>query len=210
MGTNDSALAQRVEHSPSTSDNPRVYAPEHLTRPLESIATAQGLAVFLDVDALGRGSPRTHDRFLTLALDALAHLGVQVVVVARVATDRAVALQRALPPRRPHDPSFRKIVISNDPELLATLGPEDRGFTVMPSPVPSHGVMSGESSLRLVLWWLVASRAAAGMARRERENHEDARDPAERDLFDSPSDSWRDLEHRQMLDEIERSPAERL
>jgi hypothetical protein len=46
--------------------------------------------------------------------------------------------------------------------------------------------------------------------RREVEKVEEPRDPPERDLFDSPSDSWRDLEHRQMLDEIESSPTERL
>jgi hypothetical protein len=179
MSTNDPARAQPVAHSLWGSSNPRLCAPEHLTRPLASIATAECLAVLLDVDALGPCSPRTGDRLLTLALDALAQVGVQVVVVARLAMDRAVALQRSIPRSsfldtrravsqlaRERTPSLRRIVISSDPELLATLGPEDRGFTLTPLPDTSHGVMSGESSMRLVLWWLVSARAAANKARR--------------------------------------------
>jgi hypothetical protein len=34
------------------------------------------------------------------------------------------------------------------------------------------------------------------------ENLDEPPGPPERDLFDSPSDSWRDLELREMLDEI--------
>ncbi len=54
--------------------------------------------------------------------------------------------------------------------------------------------------------------------REERKSHSDRpgsddrvepRDPPERDLFDSPSDSWRDLELREMLDQIENQPVER-
>jgi hypothetical protein len=178
MGTNDPSIAQPREPSLTVSNNPRLCAPEHLTRLLASIAMADRLAVIIDVDALGRSALENGDRGLTLALDALSYVGVQVVVAARVAMDRAVALQRgipragvldtagAVPLMREREPSLRRIVISNDPELLATLRPGDRGFTLGNVRNTSHGFMSGESALRLVLWWLVSVRARASMARR--------------------------------------------
>lgn len=45
--------------------------------------------------------------------------------------------------------------------------------------------------------------------RRDDDDRDEPRDAPERDLFDSPSDSWRDLELREMLDEIESQPTER-
>lgn len=178
MGTNNPALVQPVEHSLTASNNPRLCAPEHLTRPLESIAMADRLALIIDVDALGRSSIETGDRSLARVLNALSHVSVQVVVVAKVAMERAVALQRgisrssfldterAVPQVRERKASLRLIVISNDPELLAPVGPEDRGFTLTNLPSTTHAVLSGESSLRLVLWWLVSRRATPSMARR--------------------------------------------
>lgn len=176
MSTNDPSLAPLGEDVLSASKNPRLFAPEDLTRPLESIATADRLALVLDVDALGQSSLTTGDRALALALDALAQVGVQVVVVAKVAMDRAVALQRgvsrssvldaarAVPRLRDRDPRVRLIVVGNDPELLAPVGPEDIAVRLTALPTASLGVISGESSLRLVLWWLVARRATAGVA----------------------------------------------
>lgn len=229
MDANDPALAEPVEHSLTFSDNPRLYPPEHLTRPIASVAAADRLVVIIDVDALGRSSPAESDRLLTRALSALSHVSVQVVVVGRDAIDRAIALQRGIPRssfletgraaaqlRRHEQASLRVIVISNDRELLATLGPEDRGLTLTGLPNTSHGVMSGESSMRLVLWWLVSLRATAHVARRQThgarpdvDDGDEPRDPPERDLFDSPSDSWRDLELREMLDQIECQPVDR-
>lgn len=155
------------------SNNARLCAPEHVTRQLHAIATSTSLAVIIDVDAL-TGSPFARgDRLTRLALDALSHVGVQVVVVASIAMDRAVALQRGLPEpgclattraavqTRDRNPSLRIIAISNDSELLASLGPEDRGFTVACSTNPSHGVLPGEVSMRAVLWWLVSLRGTA-------------------------------------------------
>ena len=53
------------------------------------------------------------------------------------------------------------------------------------------------------------SAGKAEPVRREHERRVELLEMPERDLLDSPSDSWRDLELRVMLDEIGGSPAER-
>lgn len=157
----------------ASRENARLCAAEQLTQQLHSIATTADLAVIIDVDALSRSPHARGDRLTRLALDALSHVGVQVVVVANDDLDRAVALQRGIPRAscfattraaarlRAQSPGVRMIAISNDVELLATLGPEDRGFTVACTTDTSHGVMAGEVSMRAVLWWLVSLRGTA-------------------------------------------------
>jgi hypothetical protein len=158
--------------------NARLCAPAHLTQPLEGIATAAALAVIIDVDALTLPMLPNGDRALALAFGALSHVGAQVVVVAKTATDRRGALQRSIPrscwretesavPRlREQTPDVRIIAITNDAHLLAALGPEDRGLTLAGAADTSQGILPGEVSMRAVLWWIVSLRAAAGLERR--------------------------------------------
>jgi hypothetical protein len=177
MASNDLAPLQRIESTRTFSNNARFYAPEHLTRRLQTIAVADRLAVMIDVDALDRSTFAKSDRVMTLALDALSHVKVQVVLVSRTAMDRAAALQRcvprswcvetdrAVPEIREQMPGCRVIAVSDDVDLLATLAPEDRGIALTCSSESSNVVMTGEISVRAVLWWLVDLRAKAGMAR---------------------------------------------
>ena len=132
----------RIESMRAFSNNARFYAPEHLTRQLRSIATADSLALIVDVDALDRSTFARGDRVMTLALDALSHVRVQIVFVSRGATDRAVALQRSVPRSwcfeteravseiREQMPGLRLITVSDDLELLTTLGSDDRGIAL--------------------------------------------------------------------------------
>src|SRR6185503_6876417 len=87
----------RIESTRAFSNNARFYAPEHVTRQLRSIATSDRLALIVDVDALDRSTFARGDRVMTLALEALTHVRVQIVFVSKGAIDRAAALQRSVP-----------------------------------------------------------------------------------------------------------------
>jgi hypothetical protein len=164
MATDELAPARRIEST--FSNNARFYAPQHLTRQLQSLATSDRLALIIDVDALDRSTFARGDRVMTLALDALARVSVQVVLASR--SDRAVVLQRSVPSAwclpttrvvaetREQLRGARLLAVSDDLELLATLGSDDRGIALT----------TGELSVRAVLWWLVDLRAKHGMANR--------------------------------------------
>lgn len=176
MTSNVLAPLHRIELTRTFSNNARFYVPERLTRQLQTIATEDRLAVIIDVDALDRSTLAKGDRVMTLALDRLSHVSVQVVLVSKVAMDRAVALQggisrscclatdRAVAELRAQMPDLRLIAVSDDLELLAMLGPEDRGIALTGSNPASNIVATGEILVRAVLWWLVDLRAKAGMA----------------------------------------------
>jgi len=178
MPTTELAPVQRIESTRTFSNNARFYTPEDLTKQLQAIATTDNLAVIVDVDALDRSTFARGDRVMTLALDALSHVRVQVILVSKVAMDRAVALHRGIPRSccletdlavaeiRRQTPGVRLIAVSDDLELFAMLGPEDRGIALTCSNTTSNVVKTGEISVRAVLWWLVDVRAKAGMAAR--------------------------------------------
>jgi hypothetical protein len=115
---------------------------------------------------------------LAVALDALSHVSVEVLVVATVEIERAVALHHrvshsswlaaevAASRVRERRPGVRTIAFTDDPRLLAALEPEDRSFTLTGLPDTTHGVLAGEISMRAVLWWLVAVRGAVALGHR--------------------------------------------
>jgi len=175
MAANELAPQQRIG---AFSNNARFYAPAHLTRQLQSIATTEPLAVIIDVDALDRSTFARGDRVMTLALDALSHVSVHVVLVSRCAMERAVMLQRSVPrswcfetERAVHEireriSGVQLIAVSDDLQLLAALGADDRGIALACANHASNVVTTGEITVRAVLWWLVDRRAKAGMAAR--------------------------------------------
>lgn len=143
------------------ANNARFYAPAHLTRQLDTIAAADQLVVMIDIDALDRSNFARGDRVMLLALDELSRRGVQVVLASRAA-DRAAAVQRGVPSswcvdvaRGLHQIRERlrgahAIAISDDHDVLAMLGPDDRGVAL---------TQPTEVAVRAVLWWLVGARA---------------------------------------------------
>lgn len=141
--------------------NARFYAPCQVTRQLRALACAPSLALVVDVDALERSVLARVDRVMALALDALAHTNVQIVLVARAQQERAQALHRAvtgswcleaadvLAHVRDRMPSAPLIVVSDEPHMRANLGDDDRAIDLSDE----------EVGVRATLWWLVDARA---------------------------------------------------
>jgi hypothetical protein len=156
----------------------RFYAPAYLTELLESVACADELALLVDVDALERSTLARSDRVMVLALEALSQVRVQIVIVACAENAKAPLLHRAVPGSwcidreravghvRERSPDARVIAISDDLELLGSIGVGDRGLALARGngAQVSNVAMTGEVSVRAALWWLVDVRARAGAA----------------------------------------------
>jgi hypothetical protein len=153
--------------------NPRYYAPEPVLEVLRDLVSAPRLVLVIDVDTLDRSTGAKIDRVMTLALDVLARGGVQVVLVAHHEHDRATKLQRGITgsccmPNGPtlvahlrlRLPGARFIVVSNDRDLHATLGPDDRAIALgLPSLSSATVAVTGDTTVRAALWWLCEERA---------------------------------------------------
>jgi hypothetical protein len=157
----------------------RWYAPAAVTAELDHIVGAPEVALVVDLDALERSPLARIDRVMLLALDALGHAGLHVVLAAKRAVDRAVALQ----PRvrgatvldrndgsivvrlRVQRPDVRVIALTDDPELIAELGELDRGIALgRPELAGEHVVAAGDTAVRATLWWLLFERLRAEAA----------------------------------------------
>ena len=150
-------------------NNARFYAPEHLTRQLQALVSVEDLAMIVDIDALDRSTFARRDRVMMLALDALSHARVEIILASR-GVDRADTLRRGIPRARcvqtdralleirERAPETRVIAVTDDRQLLEALGPNDRGMTFTRASA-ANVVVVGEISVRAVLWWLVGERA---------------------------------------------------
>lgn len=77
--------------------NSRLCPPDDVVQILWDIVAAPGVAVVVDVDALERRALIKADRVTLLALDALSHADVQVVILSQDDCDRAALLHRGVP-----------------------------------------------------------------------------------------------------------------
>lgn len=166
--------------APSRPSNPalsgftrlaRCYAPDRVTAVLVNVATADELALVVDVDTLERSALAKIDRVMVLALDALAQSGVRVILTAQVEHERAALLQRAitaatvmgddlaLPQLRKVEPNLRVIVLSDAPAWFERLGVHDCGIALgRPELVRANVASAGDTEIRATLWWLLAHR----------------------------------------------------
>ena len=153
--------------------NARFYAPAQVIALLREIARVPALALVVDVDALERSAAAKVDRVMTLALDALSHADVQIVLLSRHDRARAGWLHRGIPRSwsctndgaalanlRERLPDVRVIAISDDPELLRALVDRDRGIALGGEELAAANIAAtDDASLRAALWWLVDVRS---------------------------------------------------
>ncbi|HEX5059067.1 MAG TPA: hypothetical protein VFV99_06890 [Kofleriaceae bacterium] len=153
--------------------NARCYAPDAVTTLLRGAMSAPDVALIVDVDTLERSALAKIDQVMLLALDALAHAGVHVVLVARYERDRAAMLQARIRGAWCFDPSdgsvihrlrqwrasAHTIVVTDDLALLAELGSADHGLALgRPELVRENIAALGDTSVRATLWWLLEQR----------------------------------------------------
>lgn len=159
--------------------NARLYVPEAVTALLADAASANRLATLVDIDALERSKLARLDRVMRLALDALSHLDVQIVLFDRRDPARAARIHRDVPgawcsaARAPGDclgevrsrhRAIPLIAISDDRELLAALDDRDRGIALgAPGPRTQRCAAPGDLNVRAALWWMVDLRYKAGL-----------------------------------------------
>ncbi|HSD90549.1 MAG TPA: hypothetical protein VLB44_23650 [Kofleriaceae bacterium] len=151
----------------------RYYAPAQVIDVVRDIVVTPDLALVLDVDTLERSALAKIDWVMLLALDALSYAGVRIVFAARHEGERAVRLQQRLggvvymnPDEmqltrlRDRSERLRLLVISDDPDLLASLAPQDCGIALgRPELACSNIAVAGDTSVRATLWWLVDERS---------------------------------------------------
>lgn len=155
----------------------RCYAPEPVMATLRDVMAVPELAVLLDVDTLERSALARIDRVMLLALDALAHAGVHVVLLAHHERDRATLFQHAITRSRlldpahaighvrAHWPDASVIAISDAPDLLRALDTGDRGVALgRPELTSANIAAAGDTSVRATLWWLLEERLRARAA----------------------------------------------
>lgn len=143
----------------------RRYAAEPVLEFLSGIACDSALALCLDLDALERSTSARVDGVMFLALEALCHSDVRVILLADEPRGRAALVARRVPGSacveravsavRAQAPRHRLIAISDDRDLLSGLAPEDRGLCL--------GSQMIDVSVRATLWWLADVRSRAGL-----------------------------------------------
>jgi len=158
--------------------NARLYVPDDVTAVLVDAVAAPRIATIIDIDALERSKLARLDRVMRLALDALSHLDVHIVLFDRHDRERAARVHRDVPaawcsgagaPRgclveaRARHPGWPLIAISDDPELFAALDDRDRGIALGPAGPRTRGTIApGDINIRAALWWMVDLRYKAG------------------------------------------------
>lgn len=152
------------------------FTPPVLRTLLHAVVQHPSLAIVVDVDTLERSALAKIDRVILLALDALARAGVLVVLAARRERNQAELLQHSLPGARVVDggddaliarireerPGTACVVITDDPDLLGSLGAEDRGIALgRPELVRRNVASTGDTAVRATLWWILEERTEA-------------------------------------------------
>jgi hypothetical protein len=174
-----SSTALRLVADPGFRINARIYASDAVIDVLASVVTERQLAVVVDVDALEHTTARI-DRVMRLALDALCHANVQVVLLVRHQHERAASVHAGLTGAwrcehgdarwtlarlRERLPGVPLVAISDDPALLDNLSGRDRGIAIGPvRPAARRNIApSGAFNVRAALWWIVDARWKAGL-----------------------------------------------
>lgn len=148
------------------------YAPESVMDALDDVICASDVSLLVDVDMLERSAFARVDGVMMLALDALAHAGVRVVLVTRAQRERVALLQQRILGARcaaPDDdpitnvraerPAGLVIVLSDSVQLLAGLASRDRGVVLgRPELVRANVVSTGDTAVRATLWWMLEER----------------------------------------------------
>ena len=153
----------------------RCYAPPTVTGVLGDVVDVDELILIVDIDTLERSALARIDRVMLLALDSLAHAGVEVVLFSRDEWERAMLLQKGITGARCIGPSpasigdlrdarpdARIVVLSDDPFLLTGLADGDRGIALgRPELVSERVATMGDTSVRATLWWMLTERERA-------------------------------------------------
>jgi hypothetical protein len=157
----------------------RCYAPAPVMEVLGAVATAAALSLAVDVDALERSALARVDRVMVLALQALARDGVRIVLLANSEQERAARLQQSITGSswarfhkheltaqlRRDDHAACVIVISDDPDLLASLDEPDCGVALgRPELARANIAAAGDTAIRAILWWLLEERTRGASA----------------------------------------------
>lgn len=175
-----SLMASLLAADPAYRTNARIYASETVIDLLMGIATEPRVGVIVDIDALERSRAARIDRVLLLALDALCHANVQVVLLVRNQRERAEVVhaglarawrcehrdaRRTLAQLGERLPGVPLIAISDDLDLLGSLSGRDRGIAIGPDRTAARGNVapSGDFNVRAALWWIVDARWKAGL-----------------------------------------------
>lgn len=149
----------------------RCYAPETVMAVLRDVIAAPELALLVDIDTLERSALAKVDRVMSLALDALARAGVDVILSARYERARTALVESVVRGSRSLDarvidvrgraclPATPVIAISDDPAVFAALGIYDRGIALgRPELATANVVAAADTSVRATLWWLLEAR----------------------------------------------------
>lgn len=148
------------------------YAPDSVMDALDDVICASDVSLLIDIDMLERSAFARIDGVMMLALDALAHAGVRVVLVTRAQRERVGLLrQRILAARcaspdddpitnvRAERPAGHVIVLSDNVQLLAGLSARDRGVVLgRPELTRANVVSTGDAAVRATLWWMLEER----------------------------------------------------
>lgn len=175
-----SATALRVAANPAFRTNARIYASDAVIDLLAGVAIERQVAVVIDVDALEHSGATRIDRVTRMALDALCHANVDVVLLVRHQRERAALLRAELARSwccergdpawtlarlRERMPGVPLIAISDDLDLLDRLSGSDRGIAIGSGRTAARGNIapSGHLNVRAALWWIVDARWKAGL-----------------------------------------------
>jgi len=170
--TSDRFVPTRVLRS-----NARFYAPANVRQLLEKIVHSPDLALVIDVDALERTTRARIERVMVMGLEALARLGVKILIFARTERERASLLQRVVPGSEVVDAGSYEHVrasspgamigVTDDMALLRTLRETDRGIVLScdSDVIAPNVTRADDASLRAALWWLVDARSESGASR---------------------------------------------
>ena len=175
-----SATGLRLAAHPTFRTNARIYASDAVIDLLTGVAVERRVAVVVDVDALEHGGTTRIDRVTRMALDALCHANVDVVLLVRHQRERAALLRAELARSwccergdpawtlarlRERLPGVPLIAISDDLDLLERLSGRDRGIAIGPIGSATRGNIapSGHHNVRAALWWIVDVRWKAGL-----------------------------------------------
>jgi hypothetical protein len=175
-----SAAALRLAAHPTFRTNARIYASDAVIDLLTGVVTEHRVAVVVDIDALEHSRAPRIDRVTLMALDALCHANVDVVLLVRHQCERAAAIRAELSRSwccergdptwtlarlRERLPGMPLIAISDDVDLLQRLSGRDRGIAIGPGSTAtgSHIAPSGHLNVRAALWWIVDARWRAGL-----------------------------------------------
>jgi hypothetical protein len=175
-----SSTALGLVADPAFRSNARIYASNAVIDLLVGVATEHQVAVVVDVDALEHGGATRIDRVTLMALDALCHANVHLVLLVRHQRERAASIRAELTrswccergdPKgtlarlRERLPSVPLIAISDDLDLLESLSGRDRGIAIGPGSSAARGNIAacGHFNVRAALWWIVDVRWKAGL-----------------------------------------------